>query len=386
MNQPRTLRVGVIGFGWMGQAARASLGAAAPATTPTARCGRGSSPSPTSRPAGAERRVGATASPTRTGLARPAGPRRPRRGQRLRAQLRAPRDRGRGRRVRASPVDREARRPQRRGHRRRSLAAVEQGGGAVRGGLQLPQRARPSSGRGSWWPTGRLGDVETVDVRLLADYSAHPDGGAVLAVRPRARRHRGARRPGQPRLRPRGVRRRRAVGDQRAGRRPGHVHPRATRGHGRGLALRPRRRGPRGPVGNEDHAAALLRFASGARGYLMAAASRWASSAATASRCAAPTGRCVGLPADGRAAVCIDQDYQDARGRPARATPATASSPPSSRAAGVPMGYDDLKVVEARGWRGRSIAGEPVGATIEDALRAAELVDAMQTSITSHAG
>jgi hypothetical protein len=48
------------------------------------------------------------------------------------------------------------------------------------------------------------------------------------------------------------------------------------------------------------------------------------------------------------------------------------------------MGYDDLKVIEAFRLARSIVAGEPIGATIHDALRAAELVDAMQTSISEH--
>ena len=49
---------------------------------------------------------------------------------------------------------------------------------------------------------------------------------------------------------------------------------------------------------------------------------------------------------------------------------------PSSPAPGVAMGFDDLKVVELQRLV-RSIAtGQPVGATIDDAVRAAELVEA----------
>ena len=44
------------------------------------------------------------------------------------------------------------------------------------------------------------------------------------------------------------------------------------------------------------------------------------------------------------------------------------------------MGFDDLKVVEAERLV-RSIAtGQPVGATIDDAVRAAELVEAIADS------
>jgi len=49
------------------------------------------------------------------------------------------------------------------------------------------------------------------------------------------------------------------------------------------------------------------------------------------------------------------------------------------------MGYDDLKVIEARHFL-RSIAeGRPHGATLEDAVRSAEALDAMVASAESRA-
>ena len=48
------------------------------------------------------------------------------------------------------------------------------------------------------------------------------------------------------------------------------------------------------------------------------------------------------------------------------------------------MGYDDLKVIEAYRLAQSIAASAPVGATVKDALRAAELVDAMQLSISQH--
>ena len=47
---------------------------------------------------------------------------------------------------------------------------------------------------------------------------------------------------------------------------------------------------------------------------------------------------------------------------------------------GVAMGYDDLKVVEARRLAESISTGVPHGATIEDAVVTAALVDAMVTS------
>jgi predicted dehydrogenase len=47
------------------------------------------------------------------------------------------------------------------------------------------------------------------------------------------------------------------------------------------------------------------------------------------------------------------------------------------------MGYDDLKVVEASRLVQSIAAGKPQGATVEDALAAAEIVEAMSESARS---
>ena len=61
-------------------------------------------------------------------------------------------------------------------------------------------------------------------------------------------------------------------------------------------------------------------------------------------------------------------------------TPAHGDLAAFQPGAGMTMGYDDLKVIEAERLV-RSIAtGKPVGATIEDAVYTAGLIDAMVLS------
>ena len=88
----------------------------------------------------------------------------------------------------------------------------------------------------------------------------------------------------------------------------------------------------------------------------------------------------MGLPADGRLRVCLDQDFQDAAWQTVLVRPGDGELAAFQPGSGLAMGYDDLKVVEA--WRlAESIAsGAPLGATIEDAVVAATLIDAMVTS------
>jgi predicted dehydrogenase len=231
---------------------------------------------------------------------------------------------------------------------------------------------------------GRLGRIETVNIRLLADYSAHPDG--VLSWR------------FDPELAGTGV-----LGDLAshgfdlalyvAGRETGSiaelVADQATfildRPEVTGAVSHFSRGGdgPRGPVGNEDQVSVLLRFESGSHGYLEA------SRVAVGEQCAyglevRGTKGAVGwdFRRMGELAVCIDQDYQDAAWQTYFATPADGELGAFQPGAGVAMGYDDLKVIEARKLVESIATGTPFGATIEDAVAAARLVEAVVESCT----
>ena len=230
--------------------------------------------------------------------------------------------------------------------------------------------------------SGRLGTVESVSVRLLADYSAHPDGALSWRFDPD---HAGT-----------GV-----LGDLAS---HGfdlalHVGGSTTGGIGELVADQatfiPERPvvtgavshfarggdGPRAAVGNEDHAAALLRFDTGARGYLEA------SRVAVGEQCAYGIelrGTRGALAWDfrrmGELRLCLDQDYQDAAWQTRLVSPTDGVLAAFQPAAGVAMGYDDLKVVEAHRLSESIATGTPAGATIEDAVVAAALVEAMVRS------
>lgn len=47
------------------------------------------------------------------------------------------------------------------------------------------------------------------------------------------------------------------------------------------------------------------------------------------------------------------------------------------------MGYDDLKVIEARSFVASILDGQPHGATIDDAVASAAALDAMTASVAS---
>ncbi len=229
---------------------------------------------------------------------------------------------------------------------------------------------------------GRLGRVEHVDVRLLADYSAHPQGalswrfqdewagsgvlGDLVSHGADLARH--------------------VVGEISE-----LVSDQATFIVERPRALASASHfsrvvgGELAPVENEDYASALLRFADGARGTL--AASR----VAVGEQCSYGIevhGTHGALAWDfrrmGELRSCLDQDHQDAAWSTRFVTPGTGELAAFQPGAGIAMGYDDLKVIEALRFV-TSICqetgpGAPHGATLADAVAAAEVVEAMRVS------
>lgn len=230
--------------------------------------------------------------------------------------------------------------------------------------------------------SGWLGEVETVDVRLLADYSAHPDGVLSWRFDPR---YAGTGVLGD--LASHGFDLARHVGGERVGEIRELVADQATF-----IAERPAITGtvshfarggdgPRGRVGNEDQVSALLRFDSGAHGTL------FASRVAVGEQCA------YGIEVRGtRGAVawdfrrmgelrtCLDQDFQDAAWQTRLVRPGDGELAAFQPGAGIAMGYDDLKVVEARRLAQSIATGADHGASLDDAVAAARLVDAMVVS------
>ena len=226
--------------------------------------------------------------------------------------------------------------------------------------------------------SGRLGRVQQVEVRFLADYAAHPDGGLSWRY---FNEFAGS-----------GV-----LGDlvSHAADLAAYVAGDITElvvDEGRFITERPkvegaashfsRGGGELGPVENEDYVGALLRFESGARGMLVS------SRTAVGEQCTygiAVHGDRGAFAWDfrrmGELEVCLDQDFQDAAYSTVFVDRRHGQTSAFQPAGGIALGYDDLKVIEAERLA-RSIAGgKPVGATIHDALRAARVVDAMQESI-----
>ena len=225
---------------------------------------------------------------------------------------------------------------------------------------------------------GRIGAITSVNIRLLADYAAHPEGALTWRFR---NDWAGSGVLGD--LVSHGLDLGRyVVGEitdlvcDSAVFIPERPEISGAASHfSRGTGGRMRR------VENEDYVCALLRFAGGGRGTLES------SRTAVGEQCTYGIeihGERGALGWDfrrmGELRVCLDQDYQNASYATHYVTPGDGELGLFQPGAGVPMGYDDLKVIEAHRLVESIVTGTPRGATIDDALRAAQLVDAMAES------
>ena len=237
---------------------------------------------------------------------------------------------------------------------------------------------------------GRLGPIEHVGIRLLADYSAHPEGALSWRF---TNEWAGSGVLGD--LVSHGV----DLGRFLIGEISELVCDAAIfipeRPQARGAASHFSRGagGPLGPVENEDYVSALLRFDSsprtgpsstGVRGMLES------SRVAVGEQCTYGVevhGRRGALSWDfrrmGELQLCLDQDYQNASYVTRYVAPGDGELINFQPGSGIAMGYDDLKVIEAHRLVQSIATGQPVGATIHDALKAAEIIDAMAESAAS---
>jgi predicted dehydrogenase len=229
---------------------------------------------------------------------------------------------------------------------------------------------------------GRLGEIESVDVRMLADYSAHPDGALSWRFDPV---HAGTGVLGD--LASHGFDLALHVGGERVGAIAELVADQHTfiteRPIATGAVSHYSRGGdgPRGPVGNEDVASALLRFDSGARGSLSS------SRIAVGEQCTYGIdvrGTRGALAWDfrrmGELRLCLGDDYLDAAWETRLVQAGDGDLAAFQPGSGMAMGFDDLKVVECRRLVESIHTGTPHGPTIDDAVVAAELVEAMVRS------
>ncbi|MGW3449136.1 Gfo/Idh/MocA family protein [Streptomyces sp. NPDC001076] len=256
-------------------------------------------------------------------------------------------------------------------------AAVAEAG--VRGTVGFNYRNAPAVAHArELIASGELGTVTHVRVRLFSDYAAHPDGALTWRYE-RARGGGGV----LGDLASHGVDLARfLLGDigslaaDTAVFIPERARPTgATAGHTLATG------GELGPVENEDYVNCLLRFASGARGVL------------EASRIAVGEQNNYGFEVHGtRGAVFWDYrrmgelgvslgtSYQDQPVSTVFVGPGHGEYAAFQPGAANAMGYDDLKVIEARNFL-RSVAeGTSYGPTLEDAVHSATALDAMSRS------
>lgn len=231
--------------------------------------------------------------------------------------------------------------------------------------------------------SGELGAVTHVRVRLFSDYAAHPEG----ALTWRYERERGGSGVLGDLASHGADLARYLLGDiasltaDTAIFVPERARPTgATAGHARASG------GELGPVENEDYVNCLLRFASGARGVLEAC------------RVSVGEQNNYGFEVHGtKGAVFWDfrrmnelgvsrgTTYQDQPVSTVYVGPGDGEFGAFQPGAANAMGYDDLKVIEAYRFL-RSVAeGKPHGATLQDAVRSAAVLDAMARSAQSGA-
>ncbi|MFR0355820.1 Gfo/Idh/MocA family protein [Streptomyces sediminimaris] len=255
-------------------------------------------------------------------------------------------------------------------------------GAGVRGAVGFNYRNAPAVETArALIASGEIGRVTHARVRLFSDYAAHPEG----ALTWRYEKERGGS----------GV-----LGDlashgadlarfllgpvesltaDTAVFIPERARPTgATAGHARATG------GELGPVENEDYVNCLLRFASGARGVLEAC------------RVSVGEQNNYGFEVHGtEGAVLWDfrrmnelgvsrgPGYQDQPVSTVYVGPGAGEYGAFQPGAANGMGYDDLKVIEAHRFL-RSIAeGRPCGATLQDAVRSAAVLEAMVRSAES---
>jgi predicted dehydrogenase len=225
---------------------------------------------------------------------------------------------------------------------------------------------------------GEIGEVTHARVRMLSDYAAHPEGALSWRFE-RARGGNGV----LGDLGSHGVDLIRyllgeidAVVADTAIFIPERPRPlAATEGHQRGG-------GAVGPVENDDYLGCLMRLTSGARVTL------------DCSRVAVGEQNSYGFEIHGtHGAVFWDfrrmgelglstgSSYQDEPVRTIYVGPHDGEFGAFQPGSGIAMSFDDLKVIEAYRFL-RSIAGgKPCGATLSDAIRSAEVLDAMSRSV-----
>jgi predicted dehydrogenase len=85
----------------------------------------------------------------------------------------------------------------------------------------------------------------------------------------------------------------------------------------------------------------------------------------------------------GELGLSTGSSYQDEPVRIVFAGPLDGEYGTFQPGAGIAMGYDDLKVIEAYRFLRSIVDGRPHGATLDDAIRSAEALDALEKSVAT---
>lgn len=228
--------------------------------------------------------------------------------------------------------------------------------------------------------SGQIGNVTHARVRLFSDYAAHPSGALSWRFT-RAQGGNGV----LGDLGAHGVDLIRyllgeisALVSDTAIFVPSRPQPlETTAGHQRGS-------GPLGEVENEDYFGALLRMESGARVVLEASRVAVAAQNAYGFEIYGTQGALFwDFRRMGELRVASGQSYQDEPVRTVFVGPSDGEFGQFQPGAGIPLSYDDLKVIEAHLFLKSIAEGVPHGATLADAIRSAEALDAMTESAAS---
>jgi predicted dehydrogenase len=139
--------------------------------------------------------------------------------------------------------------------------------------------------------------------------------------------------------------------------------------------------GKTGPVENDDYVSALLRMASGARVVLEASRVAVGEQNTYGFEVHGTTGAVAwDFRRMGELAVSQGSRYQDQPVATVFVGPGAGHFAAFQPGSGIAMGYDDLKVVEARNFLSSIAEGRPDGADLDDAVVAAVTLDALAAS------
>ncbi|WP_152364698.1 Gfo/Idh/MocA family protein [Microlunatus speluncae] len=225
---------------------------------------------------------------------------------------------------------------------------------------------------------GRLGRVTMVSIRMLADYAAHPDGAFSWRF---DRSLAGSGVLGD--LVCHGVDLGRyVVGEIESVIADDAIFIAERPEAGAATSHFARGSGPVRSVQNEDYLAALLRFAGGARGVLESCRSAVGDQCRYGIEVRGTEGALAwDFRRMGELQLCVDGDYADAAYRTVLVGAGAGDSAAFQPAAGIALGYDDLKVIELHRLITAIHSGAETGATMIDAVAAARIGAALQRSI-----